>query len=131
MRTSKEWKVPPRQILYGKPKAWNKVDTKLSMALVILEQETCRDCGTVSWLGHSADNRIVFKHDVTHCYGCAELERVRDEGTKSKAKDYGSKPYVKAAGDLGMSLPDRAEEYSRRASRAQREAEREAGRNKE
>lgn len=110
---------------------WNQVDTKLSVALVILEQETCKDCGTVSWLGYSSDNRIVFKHDVTHCYGCAELERVRDEGSKSKAKDYGSKPYVEATGDMGLALPDRAEEYDRRAMRAQREAERKARRNNE
>ncbi len=127
MKTAKDWHLPPRQIFYGKPVAWGKVDTKLSMALTILEQETCKDCGTVSWLGHSTDNRIVFKHDKTHCYGCAELERTRAEESKSKKPDdYGAKPYVKPEGDSGMPLPSRSEEYERRARKAQRAAERKA-----
>lgn len=106
---------------------WGRVDTKLSMALTILTQETCKDCGTVSWLGHSTDNRIVFKHDKTHCYGCAELERVRAEESKSKKPDdHGAKPYVEPVGDSGMPLPSRSEEYERRALKAQRAAERKA-----
>lgn len=127
MKTAKEWKLPPRQIVYGKPVEWGRVDTKLSMALVILDQETCKDCGTVSWHGHSSDNRIVFKHDVTHCYGCAEMERVRAQESKSKkTDDHGAKPYVRAEGDMGLELPSRMKEYQRRAKKAERAAQRKA-----
>lgn len=122
VKTAREWKLPPRQILYGEPKLWNQIDTKLSMGLTLLEGETCNDCGTVSWLGHSADNRIVFKHKTTYCYGCAEMERKRAEESKGKKRDdYGVKPYVQADTFDGQTpLPSRAEEYERRAAKAGR-----------
>ncbi len=127
VKTSKDWQIPPTQVLEGRPKEWGRVDTKLSMAMVILDQETCKDCGTVSWLGHSTDNRIVFKHEETHCYGCAELERKRAEESKNKkTSDYGVKPYVNVEGDMGMELPSRTAEYERRARRAERAAQRKA-----
>lgn len=92
------------------------------MAITLLENETCNDCGTVSWLGHSADNRIVFKRKEAHCYGCAEIERKQAEESKNKKRDdYGVKPYVEAATFDGQTpLPSRAEEYERRAAKAGR-----------
>ena len=122
IRTAKEWGVPPLQVIRGTPRSWNRIDTRLSMAFVLLEQETCKDCGTVSWLGHSTDNRIVFKHDVAYCYGCMELERKRAEDAKAKKSDsHGAKPYVYPDSFDGQSpLPSRSDEYERRARRAQK-----------
>jgi hypothetical protein len=129
VKTSREWKTPPRQILRGVPVTWNSVDTRLSMALVLLEQETCRECGTPSWLGHSADSRIEFKYDVAHCHGCMELEKQRSEASKGrKSDDHGAKPYVYPQGFEGVPLPSRSDEYERRARREERLRKRKAER---
>lgn len=127
IKTAREWGVPPRQVLRGRPVTWNAVDTRLSMGLTLLEQETCRECGTPSWLGHSADSRIEFGHEVAYCYGCMTLEKERAESSKSrKTDDHGAKPYVFPKGYEGVPLPDRADEYARRERRAKKEAERRA-----
>jgi len=119
IKTSRSWGVPPTQILQGRPSPWGPVDTKLSMALTILEDETCKECGIVSWHGHSANASLVFKHDKVHCYGCAELEKKRAEESRSKRPDdHGAKPYVAAAMfDGSTDLPSRADEYERREAR--------------
>lgn len=96
--------------------AWGPVDTKLSVGLTLLEEEICKECGIPSWIGHSTDNRIVFKSDKAHCFGCMELEKNRaDESKAKKAADHGAKPYVRPElWDGSMNLPSRREEYERR-----------------
>lgn len=115
VKTSREWKVPPRQMLLSEPVDWDLKDSKLSMALTILEEETCKECGTPAWIGHSTDHRIVFDYAKAHCYGCMELEKKRGEESKGKRNDHGAKPYVKAKmwGGFGE-LPSRRQEYERR-----------------
>lgn len=121
-KTAKEWGVPPRQVYLGEPVQWNDRDSRLAMALTVLEQETCKECGTVAWLGHSANSSIVFKHDKQYCWGCAKLEEAREEDAKNKVKGHGAKPYVTAASfDASIPLPTRRDEFERREARAERE----------
>jgi hypothetical protein len=123
VKTAREWGVPPRQVFLGEPVQWNDRDSRLSMALTVLEQETCKECGTVAWIGHSADSSIVFKHDEQYCWGCAALEKRREEDSKNKVKKgHGAKPYViPSMFDESMPLPTRRAEFERREARAERE----------
>lgn len=115
IKTARSWGVPPSQIIQGKPCEWSRVDSLLSTALVLVEEETCRECGTVSWLGHSTNNYIGFEVDQAVCYGCAAMENHRKEEGKNKKPTPGAKPYVSAFmyGE-GTPLPSRDEEYERR-----------------
>src|SRR5690625_6357639 len=55
VETARSWNVPPTQIIKGEPTEWSRHDSLLSMALVMSEQETCQNCGVVSWHGHSTN----------------------------------------------------------------------------
>lgn len=116
VKTARSWSVPPRQVMLGEPCVWGPDDTLLSMALVLLEEETCSECGTPSWLGHSTNNSIIFEHDSTTCFGCMELEKARADKTKEQGK--GEKGYVRPRMWDDSPLPDRAQEYERRKDRS-------------
>jgi hypothetical protein len=117
VRAAREWKVPPRTMINGdQPDVWTREDVLLANALVVLENETCKECGTPAWLGHSTDNRLLFKTDSAHCYGCEELEKEREKLSKDKSyKGYGETvypvPYMFGGKDP---LPSRRESYERR-----------------
>jgi len=117
VKTARSWKVPPRTMVYGdQPGEWTREDVLLANALTVLENETCRECGTPAWWGYSTDNRILFKTETSHCYGCEALEKERDKKSKDKSyKGYGDTlyavPYNFVATD---SLPTRRESYESR-----------------
>ncbi len=115
VETSKQWQVPPRQIILGRQVDWNPDDSKLSAALVLLEDETCRECGTVVWHGHSGNRYIKLDVDSTHCYGCQALEQRREDKERKLSK--GEKPYVKVSMYGDLELPSRQDEFERRAKR--------------
>lgn len=115
VEASKSWGVPPRQVILAEPMVWGVEDTLLSMAMTLLKQETCKECGTVSWHGHSTDNRITFEMESATCFGCMEQEGRRED--KNNPIDKGEKPYVVAKMYDDSELPSRSEEYERRASR--------------
>lgn len=98
--------------------AWEEVDTRLSMALTLLEAETCSDCGTPTWWGHSTNNEITFKVDSTTCYGCAELEKHRKSKNKlNQNSSHGSKPHTRPRMWDESQLPSRSDEYRRKSER--------------
>lgn len=115
IQTAKSWKVPPTQIILGEPMEWSHTDSKLSTALVLLEEETCKDCGTVAWHGHSGNRYIKLDVDSSHCYGCQALEERREDKERKMAK--GEKPYVKVSMYGDLPLPSRQDEFDRRAKR--------------
>jgi hypothetical protein len=72
-------------MLTGRPSDWSdERNRKLATALTILEEETCKSCGTPAWIGHSTNNEIVFDMKSSVCYGCAELERDREDMERNR-----------------------------------------------
>src|SRR5690625_7838099 len=78
VETARSWYVPPTQIIKGEPTEWSRHDSLLSMALVMLEKETCQNCGVVSWHSHSTNRAIGMVQDTTTCFGCREVEQRPD-----------------------------------------------------
>lgn len=67
----------------------------LSVALTLLESESCGNCGTPSWIGHSTNNEISFEVESSTCFGCAELEKSNeDEQRGRKKRGRGEMKYV-------------------------------------
>lgn len=114
IKTARSWGVPPSQIVLGEPRSWAYEDSLLSTALVLLEEETCRDCGTPSWLGHSTNRYVGFEVDEAVCYGCAAMETKRKETEKSSKKTPGAKPFVAPFMYGDVDFPSREDEYERR-----------------
>lgn len=84
------------------------------MALTLLEEETCKQCGTPAWIGHSTDNTIAFEVKSSVCYGCAELEKDRDdEQSNKRKKTRGEVRYIEPYNVWGDALPSRFDSYSR------------------
>lgn len=117
VKTAREWKVPPRTMIHGaQPGEWTREDVLLANALTVLENETCKECGIPAWWGYSTDNRILFKTETSHCYGCEELEKARDKASKDKSnKGFGDTiypvPYMFGGKEP---LPSRRESYESR-----------------
>lgn len=86
------------------------------MALTILEEETCKGCGTPAWIGHSTNNEIVFDIKSSTCYACAEIEKDRENYEKGRGgnpRQKGESRYAKARNVWGddRPLPSRAHAY--------------------
>ena len=111
VETARSWNVPPSQIVKGEPTEWSRHDSLLSMALVMLEKETCQSCGVVSWHGHSTNREIMLELDTTTCFGCMELEKRQDD--KSQKLGKGEKPFVLARMWDNSELPSRRSELER------------------
>lgn len=99
-------------MLLGKKSTWgNERNRMLAMSLTLLDEETCTSCGTPVWIGHSTDSEIVFDVKSTVCYGCAELEKDRDNRKGKKARK-GDIRYVQARNVWeGKPLPSRHDAY--------------------
>lgn len=115
--TARAWGVPPHvTISGGVPGEWSEQDVLLANALTVLENETCKSCGTPVWLGYSTDNEILFRTQKSHCYGCEELEKEREKQTKAKQKGYGDTTYVEPYHffeNKGGRLPSRRESLTK------------------
>lgn len=103
-------------MLTGQPSEWSdERNRKLAMALTILEEETCKGCGTPAWIGMSTNNEVVFDLKGAVCYGCAELEKDREDSEKRRGKirQKGETRYVSARNVWGADtpLPSRAHSY--------------------
>jgi hypothetical protein len=74
-------------------KKHHRYDQALAMALKIVEDERCQQCGLPIWIAHSEDARIEFELDHVVCYAC------EFEGTETSKKTYkqkkGHTPYVR------------------------------------
>lgn len=112
VEAAKSWSIPPTQLIMGRPMTWSADDSKLAAALTVLERETCRECGTVAWHGHSGNRYIKLDVDSSHCYGCQALEERREDKEKKVAK--GEKPYVKVSMYGDLPVPSRQDEFERR-----------------
>lgn len=111
VETARSWNVPPTQVIRGEPTRWSRQDSVLSMALVLLEKETCNNCGVVSWHGHSTNREVVMEVDSTTCFGCMELEKRQEDKTNKLGK--GEKPYVMSRMWDNSDLPSRHDELKR------------------
>ena len=122
LKTARSWNVPPLLILTGEDAGWTDLRNRmLSVALTVLDDETCTSCGTPVWYGHSTNNEIQFKVQATVCYGCAEIERtqnarVSSTGQAKRKPTPGESLYVTPYHvwhEHGHRLPTRHEEYVR------------------
>lgn len=69
---------------------WTVLDKKLLVGYQTLQDETCKSCGTPTWLGHTEVPSVGFNVDKTTCYSCAELEKDRETSRdKNAAKEHG------------------------------------------
>ena len=113
LKTARSWQIPPLQMITGEPSGWdNDRNRLLAVALTLLEDETCKGCGTPIWLGHSSNNEVVFDVMASTCFGCAEVDKKREiAGKKHKP---GESHYVvpRNVWEEGK-LPGRYEEYRR------------------
>lgn len=104
-------------MLTGEETTWkDERNRKLATALIILEEETCKSCGTPAWIGHSTNNEIVFDIKGSICYGCAELEMDREKAEKGRggrSRQKGESKYVRprSVWNDGRTLPSRAHSY--------------------
>lgn len=60
------------------------LNKKLKMAWQVLEDETCKMCGTPSWFGRNPDNNVDFDERSSVCKGCDHLNRKSEERNKKK-----------------------------------------------
>lgn len=110
--------VPPTVMLLNdrQPDKWLPVDKKLAIAYQILEEETCPDCGTPIWLGHSDDETVTFSIKSTTCYSCAVIEAEQDNQSKRKrAPAKGTKKNLAFEPDEGIRQPSRKVFFERLA----------------
>lgn len=109
--------MPPLTMLMGTPSDWSdERNRKLALALTILEDETCKSCGTPAWIGHSTNNELIFDIKGSVCYGCAELERDKENYEKKRGgrpRQKGETKYVSPRNVWGADhpLPSRAHSY--------------------
>lgn len=110
---ARSYSIPPTVLLLRDRQpsdGWSQVDKKLAVALQILEDETCSDCGIPVWLGHSDDKDIQFEVKSRVCYSCAEIEKDQEEkpGRKSKRKPTkGEKKFLQQTGSSNNQSRDR------------------------
>lgn len=106
-------------MLTGEASDWSDERNRLiAVGLTILESETC-SCGTPTWIGHSTNRDIAFKVESATCFGCAEIEKDREEREKNKRKpSRGEKRYPSAYNVWeGEPLPSRRASYEAEAGK--------------
>lgn len=114
IKTARSYGVPPTVMirLDRQPEeGWTRMDRALAMALQILEDETCSDCGNPLWIGHNDHQDIVFEIKSRVCYGCAAIESAQEKAVNKKSSrrvERGKKRFL-ARND--KYIPSRAEFY--------------------
>lgn len=104
-------------MLTGVESSWaDEKNRKLAIALQILEDETCKSCGTPAWVGMSTNNEIVFDLKGAICYGCGEIEKERESSEKGRGgrvRQKGETRYVAPRNVWGPDhhLPSRSHAY--------------------
>ena len=116
IQTAKSWNDQPLDHLIPgltdelDERTKRKLNQRIKMAYQILDNESCKACGTPIWLGHSTMPAIGFKVMRTTCQACATKARVA-RANKSKDDD-GETEYVNAAMYDGTELPHRMEAHA-------------------
>lgn len=115
IKAAQEWGREPSYILFGTHHNFpdeqvEHMDRQLMEASYILDTETCKSCGTPSWLGKSTDSYLQFEVQETTCYACQTLEEDR---SKSKESKPGVTKYVTPEMAFGGELPTRADYIER------------------
>jgi hypothetical protein len=100
------------------------MDYVLALAVKVLEEEKCPQCGVPTWHAYSTDSSVAFKMHKITCYSCA----YKDEEEKAeKDKEPGVTNIVVPIPEDGYEgLPERVDYYVRAQEEAIRDAEREA-----
>lgn len=114
LRTAQTNKVLPHYLLLTGQEKLNKLfirklDAALMMAMQVLKDETCPNCGVVHWLGHAEDNNIQWKENEVTCFSCAEKAvKDRAHAKKKDNSDDGVTRYLEPVAALKeMPLPGR------------------------
>lgn len=98
------------------------------MALHILEEERCQNCGLPLWIAHSEDASMEFKLEHVECYACQFEDKETSKKTYDRKK--GRTPYVVPYMDVlegeDDSLPTRRDWFQHKIDKAIAAAEREA-----
>lgn len=111
IETAMRLNLPPSVMLVrGKTAAdgWAEYDKKLAMAWVILDRETCKDCGQPLWICRSSNRDLMFSVRTDLCYASAEFEKWQDS-KKAKNLKKGEKPYIVAKMREDTPKPSRLE----------------------
>jgi hypothetical protein len=93
---------------------WSDLDFLLIEAMQILEEETCRECGSPIWIcRNDMASNVGFKVKTATCFARAELERwsEREDKKKTGKKRYGEYPYAVPYTYDGTELPSRIQFY--------------------
>lgn len=112
VETAMKLNLPPSVMLteLGQPAdGWSRADKKLAMAWIILQKETCKNCGQPLWICRSSNKNLMFSVRTGICYAKAELEKweVSPRGKKLKK---GEHPFIVAQmRNKETPLPSRAE----------------------
>lgn len=119
LKMAREWKIPPTTAVLGGggTSEWTHRDVLAATALTLLDVETCKSCGTPAWIGHSTDNRVLFRVEEATCHACAELGKAQDDRDRGKnRKKHHGKTFYPTAYNVykDQPLPSRREEYERR-----------------
>lgn len=92
IKTARSFSVAPTVLILNSKQpvdGWSILDKKLAIALQILEDETCPDCGVPIWIGHSDDKDIQFDIKSRTCYACASIEGKQEVEAKRASKRKG------------------------------------------
>ncbi len=93
---------------------WTDLDFMLIEAMQILEDETCKECGSPIWIcRNESASSVGFKVKVATCFAKAELDRWNElqDKKKSSKKRHGEYPYVVPYTYDGTELPTRMQFY--------------------
>jgi hypothetical protein len=93
---------------------WSDLDFMLLEAMQILEDETCKECGSPIWIcRNESAAHVGFKVKIATCFAKAELDRwnEREEKKKTGKKRHGEYPYVVPYTYDGTELPSRMQFY--------------------
>ena len=95
IKAARDFSIPPSVLMLRNRQpsdGWSEADKKLVVAFQILEDETCPDCGTPVWIGHSDDEHVVFDIKSRICYACAEVEQAQADAEKRSSKRKNARP---------------------------------------
>lgn len=99
---------------------WKKIDFLLVEAMQILEDETCKECGSPIWVCRNENAQNVgFKIKIATCYAKQQLDKWQDDESKKKKAPnrFGQYPYIVPYTYDGSEMPSRAQFYKEAAQK--------------
>lgn len=128
LRAARASNIKPTSMLFHTQpnEPWKSVDFALLVALQILEEETCGQCGQPLWICRSNDRDVYFKVESSICYASRRMREKEFEKmdakskknvTKAEKKDWGVSyypvPAIRPNADRER-MPTRKEYYESR-----------------